>query len=52
MIVYGGTFSRLYDWELAGKLFKRGHTDVKVLDGGMSAWERAGYPVEVWEEKK
>jgi CRP-like cAMP-binding protein len=52
VIVYGGTFSRLYDWELAEKLFRKGHGDVKVLDGGITAWEKAGYPVQVWEEKK
>jgi CRP-like cAMP-binding protein len=52
VIVYGGTFSRLYDRELAGQLYRRGHKDVKVLDGGSAAWEKAGYPVEKWEEKK
>ncbi|MGO9136459.1 MAG: cyclic nucleotide-binding domain-containing protein [Syntrophales bacterium] len=46
VIVYGGTFSKLYDWELADKLLLRGHTDVKVLEGGMAAWEKNGYPVE------
>jgi len=49
VIVYGGTFSKLYDWELASKLLLRGHKDVLVLEGGMAAWERKGYPVE--EEK-
>ncbi len=49
VIVYGGTFSKLYDWELADKLLLRGHKDVKVLEGGMVAWEKKGYPVE--EEK-
>ena len=52
VIVYGGTISKLYDWELAGKLLLKGHTDVKVLEGGTAAWEKAGYPVETWEEKK
>jgi CRP-like cAMP-binding protein len=52
VIVYGGTFSKLYDWELAGKLLLKSHKDVKVLEGGTAAWERAGYPVERWEEKK
>jgi CRP-like cAMP-binding protein/rhodanese-related sulfurtransferase len=50
VIVYGGTFSKLYDWELADKLLLRGHKDVMVLDGGMAAWEKKGYPVE--EEKR
>jgi 3-mercaptopyruvate sulfurtransferase SseA len=49
VIVYGGTFSKLYDWELADKLLLRGHKDVKVLEGGMATWEKKGYPVE--EEK-
>jgi rhodanese-related sulfurtransferase len=49
VIVYGGTFSKLYDWELADKLLLRGHKDVKVLEGGMTTWEKMGYPGE--EEK-
>ncbi len=52
VIVYGGTFSKLYDWDLADKLLLKGHKDVKVLEGGVAAWEKAGYPVEKWEEKK
>lgn len=52
VIVYGGTFSRRYDWELASKLFRKGHKDVKVLEGGTSAWVKAGFPVDTWEEKK
>ena len=52
VIVYGGTISKLYDWEVASMLLLKGHTDVKVLEGGTSAWEKAGYPVETWEEKK
>ena len=51
VIVYGGTFSKFYDWELADKLLHKGHKDVKVLEGGAAAWEKAGYPVETWEEK-
>ena len=52
VIVYGGTISKLYDWEVASMLLLKGHTDVKVLEGGTSAWEKAGYPLERWEEKK
>ncbi|MGD0662484.1 MAG: cyclic nucleotide-binding domain-containing protein [Syntrophorhabdales bacterium] len=52
VIVYGGTFSRRYDWELASKLLLRGLTGVKVLEGGTTAWVKAGYPVDIWEEKK
>jgi CRP-like cAMP-binding protein len=52
VIVYGGAFSKLYDWELAEKLILRGRKGVSVLQGGIAAWEGAGYPVEKWEEKK
>ena len=52
VIVYGGTFSKPYDWELADKLLHKDHKDVKVLEGGAAGWEKAGYPVEKWEEKK
>jgi rhodanese-related sulfurtransferase len=52
VIVYGGTISKFYDWDLANKLLLKGHKDVKVLEGGMTAWEKAGYPVEIWKEKK
>jgi rhodanese-related sulfurtransferase len=50
VIVYGGTISKLYDYELAGILMNRGHKEVRVLEGGLSAWEKKGYPVE--EEAK
>ena len=46
IVVYGNTISRPYDLEIAGKLLLRGHRDVKVLDGGLRAWEADGYPVE------
>jgi rhodanese-related sulfurtransferase len=52
VIVYGETFSKLYDWELAEKLTLKGRKDVKVLEGGTAAWEKAGYPVKKWEEKE
>ena len=52
VIVYGGTVSKLYDWDLASMLLLKGHKDVRVLEGGTAAWEKAGYPVETWEEKK
>ncbi len=51
VIVYGGTFSKRYDWELAQKLFQRGHKEVQVLEGGIGAWEKAGYPVQTWKER-
>jgi len=46
IVVYGNTISRPYDLEIADKLLLRGYTDVKVLDGGLAAWEANGYPVE------
>jgi rhodanese-related sulfurtransferase len=46
IIVYGGTVSKLYDWDLASKLRRADHKNVSVLKGGISAWEKAGYPVE------
>jgi CRP-like cAMP-binding protein/rhodanese-related sulfurtransferase len=52
VIVYGGTFSKLYDWDLASMLHLKGHPYVRVLEGGITAWEKAGYPVKTWEEKK
>jgi rhodanese-related sulfurtransferase len=52
VIVYGGTISRPYDYELANMLLLRGHKDVRVLEGGLSAWEKKGYPVEEAKEKK
>jgi CRP-like cAMP-binding protein/rhodanese-related sulfurtransferase len=52
VIVYGETVSKFYDWELAKRLLLLGRKDVKVLEGGTAAWEKAGYPVAKWEEKK
>jgi len=46
IVVYGNTISRPYDQEIAGKLLLRGYADVKVMDGGLKAWEAGGYPVE------
>ncbi|RPH83723.1 MAG: hypothetical protein EHM75_11750, partial [Desulfobacteraceae bacterium] len=45
IIVYGGTISKLYDLELADKLLLRGYEQVRILEGGLSAWEGKGYPV-------
>jgi CRP-like cAMP-binding protein/rhodanese-related sulfurtransferase len=47
IIVYGGTISKLYDLELANKLLLRGHEQVRILEGGLAAWEVKGYPVDV-----
>ena len=46
IVVYGNTISRPYDLEIADKLLLRGFKDVKVLEGGLQAWEANGYPVE------
>jgi len=46
IVVYGNSISRPYDLEIADKLLLRGYRNVKVLDGGLQAWEANGYPVE------
>jgi rhodanese-related sulfurtransferase len=46
IIVYGRTISKRYDEQLAAKLALRGHKNVRVLEGGLSAWKKKGYPVE------
>ncbi len=46
IIVYGRNLSRLYDEEVALKFLSRGHVNVKVLSGGLSAWQKMGYPIE------
>jgi rhodanese-related sulfurtransferase len=46
IIVYGGTVSKLYDLELADKLLLRGYEQVRVLEGGLAAWEEKGFPVD------
>jgi rhodanese-related sulfurtransferase len=50
IIVYGSTISSPYDLELANKLILRGHKNVSILEGGLSAWEENGYPVEAQEK--
>ncbi len=44
LIVYGRNISRHYDQEVAYLLASRGHTKVKVLSGGLAAWQERGYP--------
>jgi rhodanese-related sulfurtransferase len=45
IIVYGRTVSRLYDVQLANKLFLRGHKNIQVLEGGLPLWKKKGYPI-------
>ncbi|UCD78965.1 MAG: rhodanese-like domain-containing protein [Desulfobacterales bacterium] len=44
IVVYGRTISKRYDDEVAHRLLQR-YDSVKVLEGGLAAWERKGYPV-------
>lgn len=45
IVVYGGTISKPYDLEVANKLILRGYRKVRILEGGLTAWESRGYPV-------
>jgi len=45
IVVYGRTISRLYDDSVARQLILRGHSNVKLLKGGLSAWKKRGYAV-------
>ena len=46
IIVYGKTFSKLFDLEVANRLALRGYKNTRVLEGTLSDWEKKGYPVE------
>jgi CRP-like cAMP-binding protein/rhodanese-related sulfurtransferase len=46
VIVYGRNISSRADEVVADKLTKRGHKNIKILSGSLSAWGRKGYPVE------
>ena len=46
IVVYGETISRHYDLEVANKLLLRGYKNVRILEGGLTAWQVSGYPVE------
>lgn len=46
IIVYGRNISKRYDEEVAHLLTKRDHENVRILSGGLSAWEEQGYAVE------
>jgi rhodanese-related sulfurtransferase len=51
IVVYGETISKSYDLEVADKLLLRGYKNVKILEGGLTAWESKGYPVEAKAKK-
>lgn len=51
ILIYGNSISRPYDLEIASKLMLRGYADVKIIDGGLPAWEAEGYPVEALAAK-
>jgi rhodanese-related sulfurtransferase len=44
IIVYGRTFSKRYDEDVVWRLLQR-HDKVKILEGGLAAWEMKGYSV-------
>lgn len=46
VLVYGSTISKPYALEIAGKLMLHGYTNVKIIEGGLTAWLAQGYPVE------
>jgi rhodanese-related sulfurtransferase len=46
IIVYGRHISRRYDLEVALLLKGRGHRQVKILSGGLSSWQKGGFPLE------
>lgn len=51
IVVYGATISKPYDLEVANKLLLRGYRNVRILEGGLPAWEGGGYPVEAKAKK-
>lgn len=46
IIVYGRHFSRHYDEELAYRLRRKDHPNVRVLEGGLQAWVAEELPVQ------
>ena len=45
IVIYGRNVSRHYDEELAYQLTQRGHAQVFVLSGGLTAWQASGFEV-------
>jgi len=46
VIVYGRTISRRYDELVFRKLMLNGHQNIKIMKGGMRAWDKARLPLE------
>ncbi len=46
LVVYGRTFSRRYDEDVARELTQLGHENVRVIEHGLDEWKAAGYEVE------
>jgi rhodanese-related sulfurtransferase len=46
VVVYGRNISSHYDEEVAFKLSSRGHQRIRILEGGLEAWEELGLPVQ------
>jgi rhodanese-related sulfurtransferase len=44
VLVYGRTISKRYDEDVTQRLLQR-HDQVRVLEGGVAAWEAQGFPV-------
>lgn len=47
VVLYGDSNQTCEAITAAGKLIRAGYQDVSTLDGGLSAWQSAGYPLEV-----
>lgn len=46
LVVYGRTFSRRYDEDVARELTQLGHENVQVIERGLNGWKAAGHEVE------
>ena len=46
IIVYGRDISKHHDEETAFALRARGHRNIRIMPGSLSAWEERGYPLE------
>lgn len=46
IIIYGRNISKHYDEEAAYKLESRNHENIRILTGGIDAWQKNGFPTE------